>query len=218
MKKLCLWLPGRQTYLFLKFWHFNFSNFQTTLVNIFAKKPLDFKIDFEIIDKVLPLHRYLWSEISRQWNNFLNFFNFLNLLGRAFCFLNLWNEGNIKDSISLILLKYIVLVYSNGNESFTGRLFSNYEPLNMLFHFFRYLIYSVFHVAFVKNFMKKLSFFSSDVKNPFQDVVYYWKLRCLTLWNWNVGLLGIRFVRFWGCFFRNEKTLTFWIFMNQIFR
>ena len=32
--------------------------------------------------------------------------------------------------------------YSNGNESFTGRLFSNYEPLNMLFHFFRYLTYS----------------------------------------------------------------------------
>ena len=31
--------------------------------------------------------------------------------------------------------------YSNGNKSFTGRLFSNYGWLNMLFHFFRYLIY-----------------------------------------------------------------------------
>ena len=31
--------------------------------------------------------------------------------------------------------------YSNGNESFTGMLLSNYGPLNMLFHFFRHLIY-----------------------------------------------------------------------------
>ena len=47
--------------------------------------------------------------------------------------------------------------------------------------FFRYLIYSVFNETFVKNLMKKLSFFSSDFKSPFQDVVYYRKLRCLTL-------------------------------------
>ena len=53
------------------------------------------------------------------------------------------NEGNIKASILLILLKCIVVGYSNGNESFTGRLFSNYGPLNMLFHFFRYLIYII---------------------------------------------------------------------------
>ena len=80
-----------------------------------------------------------------------------------------------------MLLKCIVVGYSNGNESFTGRLFSNYGPLNMLFHFFRYLIYSVFHDTFVKSFMKKLSFFSSNFKNPFQDVVYYRKLGCPTL-------------------------------------
>ena len=36
-------------------------------------------------------------------------------------------------------------VCSNGNESFTGRLLSNYGPLNMLFHYYWYLIYSVFH-------------------------------------------------------------------------
>ena len=96
------------------------------------------------------------------------------------------NEGNIKASILLILLKCIFVGCSNGNESFTGRLFSNYGPLNMLFHFFRYLIYSVFHETFVKQFMTKLSFFSSNFKNPFQDVVYYRKLWCLTLWYWNV--------------------------------
>ena len=92
------------------------------------------------------------------------------------------NEGNIKDLILMILLTCIVMGYSNGNESFTGRLFSNYEPLNILFHFVRYLSYNVFHETFVKNFLKKLSCFSSILKNLFQDVVYYRKLGCLTLW------------------------------------
>ena len=56
----------------------------------------------------------------------------------------------------------------------------------MLFYFFRYLIYSVFHQTFVKMFMKKPSFFRSNFKNPFQDVVCYRKLRCLILryWKW----------------------------------
>ena len=90
-------------------------------------------------------------------------------------------EGNIKTSILLILLKCFVVGYSNGNESFTGRLFSNYGLLNKLFHFFQYLIYSVFHDTFVIRFIRKLSFLSSNFKNQFQDVVYYRKLRCLTL-------------------------------------
>ena len=34
------------------------------------------------------------------------------------------NEGNIIASILLILLKCVAEGYSNGNESFTGRLFS----------------------------------------------------------------------------------------------
>ena len=69
--------------------------------------------------------------------------------------------------------------YSNGNENFTDRLLSNYGPLNMLFHF-RHLIYCVFHEAFVKKFMRKLSLFNSTFKNPFEDVVYYRKLGCLS--------------------------------------
>ena len=100
-------------------------------------------------------------------------------------------QMNIKASILLILLKCIFVGCSNGNESFTGRLFSNYGPLNILFHFFRYLIYSVFHETFVKKLLK-LSFFSSNFKNPFQDIVYYGKLGCLTLWYWNGGPLNIR--------------------------
>ena len=38
-------------------------------------------------------------------------------------------------------------------------------------------------------FMKKLSFFSSNFKNSFQNVVCYRKLGCLTLWYWNGGPL-----------------------------
>ena len=132
------------------------------------------------------------------------------------------NEGNIKGSILLILLKcFFFFGCSNGNESFTGRLFSNYRPLNMLLHFFRYLIYSVFYETFVKNFMEKLSFFSSNLKNLFQDVVYYRKLGCLTLWYWNGAPLNVqkveKFVRFWGCFFRNKNFLTFWVSWTKYF-
>ena len=140
-EKAVFMITGSSNIHFLKFWHFNFSNFQTTFVKIFTKKPPSFKIDFESTDKVLPLHQYLWSEISRQWNNGpLIFFFFWNLHGRAFCYLILLlilsKEGNIKDSILPMLLKWMVVGYSNGNERFTGRLLSNYGSLNMLFHFF----------------------------------------------------------------------------------
>ena len=111
-----------------------------------------------------------------------------NLLLPEFCQL----REILKPQFLLILLKCIVVGHSNGNESFTGRVLSNYGPLNMLFHFFRYLIYSVFHETFVKMFMKKLSFLSSNFKNPFQNVVYCRKLGCLTLWYWNGGPLNIR--------------------------
>ena len=131
------------------------------------------------------------------------------------------NEGNIKASILLIYLKCIVVGYSNGNESFTGRLLSNYGPLNMLFHFFRYLIYSVFHEAFVKKFMKKLSFFNSNFKNQFQDVVYYRKLQCLTLWYWNSRPLNIstklKNLYIFGAVFWEKKSWHFEFFTNQIF-
>ena len=51
----------------LKFRLYNFSNFQTTFVKNFMKILSGFKKYFESTDKVLPLHQYLWSEISRQW-------------------------------------------------------------------------------------------------------------------------------------------------------
>ena len=38
-----------------------------------------------------------------------------------------------------------------------------------------------FKEAFVKNFLKKLSFFKTNFQNSFQDVVYYRILECQTL-------------------------------------
>ena len=131
------------------------------------------------------------------------------------------NEGNIKASILLILLKCIVVGYSNGNESFTGRLFSNYGPLNMLFHFFRYLIYSVFHKTFVKKFMKKLSFFSSNFKKSISRCSILQKIRMsnFVILKWRpfeYKIKSWKICPFLGCFFRNKKCCEF--FMNKIFR
>ena len=90
-------------------------------------------------------------------------------------------EGNIKTSILLILLKCFVVGYSNGNESFTGRLFSTDGLLNKLFHFFQYLIYSAFHDTFVKRFIKKLSFLSSNSKINISRCSILQKIRIPTL-------------------------------------
>ena len=57
---------------------------------------------------------------------------------------------------------------------------------------FRFLIYVYFNEAFVKNLMKKLSFFNTKFQNSFQDVVYYRVLGFQTLWYQNGGLLNIR--------------------------
>ena len=163
MKKLCLRLPGRRTYF--KFWHFNFPNFQTTFVKIFTKKPAAFKINFESTDKVLRIHQYydlkfLDNETTGLW------FFFEICTEEPFASQILSNEGNIKASVLLILLKCIVADYSN--ESFTGRPFSNYGPLNMLFHFFRYLIYSVFTRLLSRNLWRNYPFSVQILKIHFK--------------------------------------------------
>ena len=114
------------------------------------------------------------------------------------------SEGNIKASILLILLKCIVEGYSNGKERFTGRLFSNYGPLNVLFHFFWYLIYSVFVIyeTFVNTFMKKTFFFSSNFKNPFQDVVCDTETAALWI-SWK--LKSWKLCPFLGLLFQKKK-------------
>ena len=65
------------------------------------------------------------------------------------------NEGKIKASIFLILLKCIVVEYSNGNESFAGRLFSNYGPLNMLIPSFSISNLNYFSRGFCQKFYEE---------------------------------------------------------------
>ena len=62
-------ITGPSDIQLLTFWLFNFSNIQTAFFKTFMKRLPGFKIDFESAAKVLPLHQYLWSEISLQWNN-----------------------------------------------------------------------------------------------------------------------------------------------------
>ena len=97
----------------LKFWLFNFSNFQTTLVKNFMKKLPGFKTYFESTDKVVLLHQYLWSKISRQWNNGPLIFLFIYFFFFEICTEErfrraLSNKGNIKTSILLILLNVLL--------------------------------------------------------------------------------------------------------------
>ena len=73
-----------------------------------------------------------------------------------------------------------------------------------------------------KSLWRNYPFSAQFSKNPFQDIVYYSKSRCLTLWYWNGSPLNIRqkvekFVRFGGCFFRTKKMLTFWILLIKYF-
>ena len=90
-EKAVFMITGSSNMHSLKFWHFSFSNFQTISVKIVTKKSPGFNIDFGSTDKVLPLHQYLWSEISRQLTALWIFF--LNLHGRAYCFLTFVKWG-----------------------------------------------------------------------------------------------------------------------------
>ena len=98
-----------------------------------------------------------------------------------FVFLFFLNERNITTSLLMIHLKCTVAHYADLNSSFTNKPFLNYGPLNMLFCFFRVLIYVYFNEVFVKTFVKKLIIFNTNFHNSFQDVVYYRILGCQTL-------------------------------------
>ena len=130
MKKLCLRLPGRRTYIF---WNSNNLIFPTfeQLLSKFLRKNL--QVSKQILKVLIKFYRFtniydlkfLDNETTALW------FFFEICTEQPFASWILSNRGNIKDSILLILLKGIVVGFSNGNESFTVWLFSNYEPLNI---------------------------------------------------------------------------------------
>ena len=130
MKKLCLRLPGRRKYIFWNFDILAFSTFKR-LLSKFLRKNL--QVSKQILKVLIKFYRFtniydlkfLDNETTALW------FFFEICTEQPFASWILSNRGNIKDSILLILLKGIVVGFSNGNESFTVWLFSNYEPLNI---------------------------------------------------------------------------------------
>ena len=95
---------------FLKFWLFNFSTFLTF-------SSLHFKqfLSKNLLEK-FQVSKYILKVL-------IKFYRFTNIYDLKF----LGNETTALW-ILLILLKCIDVTYSNGNESFTSRLFSNYRP------------------------------------------------------------------------------------------
>ena len=79
----------------------------------------------------------------------------------------------------MIHLKCTVTHYANLNSSPINKPYLRAVEYAISF-FFRFLIYVYFNKAFVKNFMKKRSFFNTIFQNSFQDVVYYRILGCQT--------------------------------------
>ena len=64
------------------------------------------------------------------------------------------NERNITTFLLVVHLKCTVLHYADLNSSSKNKPFLNYGSLNMLFRFFRFLIYVYFSETFVKILMK----------------------------------------------------------------
>ena len=92
------------------------------------KKIPGFKIYFESCKKVLPLYQYLWSGISRQWNNGpLNFF--LKFIGKSLSLLKFCQMRQILKSqfcwyFENALLWFILMemkVSQVGHFQITGR-------------------------------------------------------------------------------------------------
>ena len=80
-EKALFTITGSPNIHFLKFWawHFKFSNFQTTFVKIFTKKPLGFKIGFESTDKfylftIIYDLKFLDNQTTTLWFFFFFFF------------------------------------------------------------------------------------------------------------------------------------------------
>ena len=120
MKKLCLRLPDRQTYNFWNSDFLIFPIFKQLLSKILMK---NFQVSKYIYKVFIKFYRFtnicdlkfLDNETTALWIFFESYRE------QRFASWILSNEGYIKASILLILLKFIVVGHSNENESFTGR-------------------------------------------------------------------------------------------------
>ena len=129
--------------------------------------------NFYYVTNIFDLHIF-----ENETATLLNFFEICTDM--HFVSLFFLNERNITTSLLMIHLKCTVVHYSNLNSSSINKPFLNYGPLNMLFRFFRFLIYVYFNAALAKKFTK------------FQEVVHYRILGCQTLWYKNGDTLNIK--------------------------
>ena len=129
---------------------------------------------FYYVTNISYLHIFV-----KETTTFLKFFEIcteMNIVSLFFL-----NEGNIATSLLMIHLKCAVVHYTNLNSSSTNELFLNCGPLNMSFHFFRFLVYVYLNEVFVKTFMRKLSFFNASFQTSFKEVAHYRILGCQIL-------------------------------------
>ena len=94
----------------------------------------------------------IYTFLKMKQRHFLFFFSICTDM--HFGSLFFLNERNMTTSLLMIHLKCTVVHYTNLNWSSKNKPFLNYGSLNMLFRFFRFLIYVYFNEAFVKKFMK----------------------------------------------------------------
>ena len=133
-------INGPPKMLFFNFCLFSFSKFQIIIVK-------NLIMHFYSITNIFDLHIFenetvtllIFKKISTDMH-FVSLF-FLN-------------ERKIATSLLMIHLKCTVVHYTNLDWSSKNKPFLNCGSLNMLFRFFRFLIYVYFNETFVKKLMK----------------------------------------------------------------
>ena len=169
MKKFSLWLSKM---LFFNFGLFHFPKFQITIVKNFMEKPSFFIMDFESSNEVLLRHNYFDVQIfDNETTALLNIFEICTEM----CFVSIFflNERNITISLLIIATfkEYCFAWYVKLSSRSIIKSFLNYMPPNMLFRFFRFLIYVYFNEAFVKNLSKNYFLIQiSKIQISFQDI------------------------------------------------
>ena len=139
-----------------------------TIVKNLMEKPSFFIMDFEGSFEVLLCRLYFWSIYFWQWN--YGPFNFFwNFHGNAFCFFifSKWKKYynlTFDDTFKI----YCCALCQSKFKHHKWALFTERWMWHYVFFDFRFLVYVYFNEAFLKNFMKKLSFFNTNSKIHFK--------------------------------------------------
>ena len=136
MKKFGLRLTGRRKWYFLIFAFSLYPNFKLLLSKI-LKWILRVLSNFYYVTNIFELHI-----CDNETAALLIFFKICTDMHFFFFF---QNKRNITTSLLMMHLKCAAVHYANLNSSSKNNHFLNYELLNVLFRFFRFLIYLYFN-------------------------------------------------------------------------